>query len=215
MQYSLSNCSLQKQCQCYRDTKIFFSPVCDLQFGNRKACLRLDCTKKHSDNPAQLIRNAILNSKLRIDVCMYRFSNKLLITQDLIRARKKGIIVRVLADIAKGRATANGEADTLNHFICLDDLRDHDIQVKGLKFNGIMHHKFGIFDESLVIDGSMNWTWSGIHKNCETTFQSANKFAVDKFVTGFRKLWQNSELLTGLKDRQTTRTTLDYVIVND
>lgn len=186
-------CSLNRPCKCCLDIKVFFSPACDLKFGFRRNCNRTECTKNHDQSPAQYIGNTIKQTYKTIDVCMFRFSKQLNIIDDLIKARKRGVIVRVFADISKGRSMENAQDDYSNHLISLSNLHENGFQIRGLEKDGMMHNKFAIFDKHILINGSMNWTYGGIHKNYEASTLTKNPILVSIFQAEFEQLWTRSQ----------------------
>jgi phosphatidylserine/phosphatidylglycerophosphate/cardiolipin synthase-like enzyme len=52
-----------------------------------------------------------------------------------------------------------------------------------------MHHKFAIFDRTLLVNGSYNWTRSAQSSNSENLVVTAEKRLVDLFGRYFDRLW--------------------------
>ncbi len=129
-----------------------------------------------------------------IDVAMYCFTSRHL-AQALVRAKKRGVKVRVLLD----RECAQGK------FSKEKFLRKHGIQVKrsrtyhGLerfksKYPPKMHHKFAVIDGHILITGSYNWTASAEISNYENllVFENAGELA-DEFEKEFNALWRGKK----------------------
>jgi phosphatidylserine/phosphatidylglycerophosphate/cardiolipin synthase-like enzyme len=85
-----------------------------------------------------------------LDLATYTF-NEPTLTEALIRANARGVSMRVIMDaLQAGGSTSQS-----------DELRKAGVTVKlmrGIKGNGIMHHKVAIYDGSIVQTGSFNWT---------------------------------------------------------
>ncbi len=60
-----------------------------------------------------------------------------------------------------------------------------------------MHHKFMIIDGKMVINGSMNFTWYGMHKNHENIMVVKNTQIAQFFCNEFESLWNAGNDLTG------------------
>ncbi|MCX7821018.1 MAG: phospholipase D-like domain-containing protein [Brevinematales bacterium] len=100
------------------------------------------------------IAEKILNARKRIDICIYELSEPT-IYKSIIEASKKGIKVRFVGDI-----------DNINYegYIALSNER---IPMSLGNYDKIMHNKFIIIDDELLITGSANFTTTGFFKNNE------------------------------------------------
>jgi cardiolipin hydrolase len=58
----------------------------------------------------------------------------------------------------------------------------------------IMHHKFVLVDDELVISGSMNFTMTGVFCNWENVMFSSQPELVSRFRDGFQSLWEDFRL---------------------
>lgn len=62
--------------------------------------------------------------------------------------------------------------------------------------NNIMHHKFCIIDNTILFNGSYNWTYYAEYRNFENCMFFKNKsLLIDKFVTEFDRLRTRVELI--------------------
>lgn len=52
-----------------------------------------------------------------------------------------------------------------------------------------MHHKFAVFDETIVLSGSYNWTRSAAEDNDENIIVTNEQKIVRAFRIQFEKLW--------------------------
>ncbi len=55
---------------------------------------------------------------------------------------------------------------------------------------GLMHDKFAVIDDQQVFTGSMNWSYSGIHRNDNDSLSLNGESAARVFHSAFEALWQ-------------------------
>jgi len=55
----------------------------------------------------------------------------------------------------------------------------------------LLHHKFMIVDDKILVFGSANLTESGLHKNVEVIFETQKKDFVKDFIEEFERLWED------------------------
>ncbi len=105
---------------------------------------------------ADRIIELIDSAKNFIDVAMFSFTSREL-AKSLVRAHDRGVKVRVLLD--KHQAT---ERFSKGRY-----LAKRGILVVYDRMPGLMHNKFCVIDNRIVITGSYNWTASAEKKNQE------------------------------------------------
>ncbi|MBC7332225.1 MAG: phospholipase D family protein [Synergistetes bacterium] len=91
-----------------------------------------------------------------IDIAMYTFTNSK-IARALVKAHERGVKIRVLLD---GQERQNRYSKGVF-------LEKRGIFVAYDRMPGLMHNKFCIIDDSIVITGSYNWTATAEEKNEE------------------------------------------------
>lgn len=121
----------------------------------------------------------INNSQDSIDIAVYSINN-LNILDSLIKAKNKGIKIRILTD----RLQAFGKSSKVKL------LHDAGFDIKVHSVNRIMHHKFAIFDNQKAIEGSFNWTHSASTKNAEDCNIFNDNKDVKTLRRRFNKLWK-------------------------
>lgn len=57
--------------------------------------------------------------------------------------------------------------------------------------NLLMHNKFCLFDNKVLISGSYNWTYSAEHKNAENIIVTTEDSVCNAFKEQFTRLWDN------------------------
>merc|ERR1712150_19678 len=126
-----------------------------------------------------------------IDVCVFLVTSEPL-TKCIIDKLYQGIKVRLIVDgttyesedsqvpkfVAAGACVISnwGEIPSGDNGITSGDL--------------LMHHKFAVIDNNIVISGSFNWTFSAAMKNNENIIITSMKEVVNPFVKEFEKLWE-------------------------
>jgi phosphatidylserine/phosphatidylglycerophosphate/cardiolipin synthase-like enzyme len=98
------------------------------------------------------LAEAIDSARYSVDVAIYRL-DLWSIRDALIRAHKRGVVVRVITD-----SDHENEAEIV-------DLKALGILVVGDRREPLMHHKFVVIDGIDVWTGSMNFTVNGAYRN--------------------------------------------------
>lgn len=120
----------------------------------------------------------IRRSTKSIDVCVFTISDDD-ISEQLFQAHQRGITVRIITDDDKTRDKGS------------DIFRLHraGIPIKTDNDPSHMHHKFAIFDNKRVINGSFNWTRSASTRNHEDITVTSHSGTVAQFCARFDFLW--------------------------
>lgn len=103
--------------------------------------------------------SAIRLCRDRIDIAMFSFTSQK-IGDALLEAKKRGVSVRVVMDRSQSRGPSS-----LTRFFS-DNNFDFKL-LSGKDGQGVLHHKFGIFDGELLETGSFNYTLNGNLNNFE------------------------------------------------
>jgi phosphatidylserine/phosphatidylglycerophosphate/cardiolipin synthase-like enzyme len=103
-----------------------------------------------------IVEHEIDNAVKRIDVAVYTFTSRPL-AQALVDAQERGVRVRVILD----PSNASGDYSKAAYLV------NNGIDVRTEKGAGLMHHKFVLIDDSVLITGSFNWTASAEAENDE------------------------------------------------
>ena len=116
-----------------------------------------------------------------LDVAMYSF-NEPTLAEALIQAKGRGVAIRVILDTTQSHS-ATSQAD---------DLTAAGLPVKlmrGIKGNGIMHHKVAIYDGALVQTGSFNWTDNASCCSWENSVFLVDERVVRRYQEEFDRMW--------------------------
>lgn len=131
----------------------------------------------------QRLVRAIEGSQRSIDIAVYTFTASEL-AEALYAAKARGVLIRVLVDRERAEAGASG----------IRGLRLNGMAVRslGVPEQSLMHHKFAVFDERLVVTGSYNWTNSAERANYENLVVLEAPDVVRHFQQEFHRLWREA-----------------------
>jgi mitochondrial cardiolipin hydrolase len=118
------------------------------------------------------------STRKTLDICVFTISHNRL--ADAIRgAHQRRIAVRILSDDEKSQDLGSDVIELAHQGIPVkyDNSPDH------------MHHKFTVFDGSLLLTGSFNWTVSAAEHNRENILITDEPRLVQKYQGEFEKLW--------------------------
>lgn len=124
------------------------------------------------------ICNQISYAANSIDICVFTISDNQ-IRDKIIYALSKGVKVRIITDNDK----------TMDLGSDIDYLFQRGANIKIDNTSHHMHHKFAIFDQSLLLTGSYNWTRSAAQHNQENILETTDPKAIQSYQTEFDRLW--------------------------
>ncbi len=149
-----------------RDAKPMISTISQAFFSPKD-----DCPRE--------IRSQIAEAKRSIDICVFTITDDRL-TSSIIDAHRRGIKIRIISDDEKSEDLGSDTDRFLEAGIPLrlDRSRFH------------MHHKFAIFDSSILLNGSYNWTRGAAENNEENFVLSGDPRLINAFMDTFESLWE-------------------------
>ncbi len=129
------------------------------------------------------IRNELRASQRSVDVLMHHLKYGKLV-KELAKAAERGVRVRVLVN----------EADRQEHTgSSWTRLTNAGGQIRFKQNNAeayqLMHHKLVIVDDSLLVNGSGNWSGSAFFNNFENYVRYGDPRVVNPFVDLYDRLW--------------------------
>jgi phosphatidylserine/phosphatidylglycerophosphate/cardiolipin synthase-like enzyme len=120
----------------------------------------------------------ISKAQKTIDIAMYDLTNRE-ICQELIKAKGKGVGIRIFLDQGEGNSRySKGRY-----------LMDKGIDIRFYTGTGLMHNKFAVIDNKVLITGSFNWTIAAERENQENLLIITDENAVRQYVQRFEMLW--------------------------
>lgn len=132
-------------------------------------------------SPGKECRNKIIsllnNARSKIKICVFTISDNKIV-QAIIAAHKRGVEVTIISDNDK----ANDKGSDIDY------LSDKGIEVILDRSAHHMHHKFALFDEKILLNGSFNWTRSATDVNQENILVTAERDLVADYIKQFQIL---------------------------
>jgi len=114
-----------------------------------------------------------------VRVCVFTIADDR-ITEAILSAHRRGVAIRILTDDDK-RFDAGSDVERLGRA---------GIEVVVDRSPAHMHHKFAIFDDRVLLNGSFNWTRSASRYNEENLLLTDDAVAVGPFIERFESLWR-------------------------
>ena len=133
------------------------------------------------DNPESIIIKNIDHAKEFINIAMYTFTDRE-IAQAIIKAKDRGVDIKIYLDYSQVNAEYSKSRYFVNNAI-------KDIRISSNNY--IMHNKFAVIDNKIVITGSYNWTASAGERNDENLLVIDDENIVKKYQNQFNNLWNN------------------------
>ena len=131
-----------------------------------------------SDNPQKVIIKNINQAEAFINIAMYTFTDKEILLP-LINAQERSVKVRVYLDRSQIKST----------YSISRLLVQKGIKVRISTNNYIMHNKFAIIDNHLLLTGSYNWTASANSRNDENLMAIDDPEIIAQYQNQFEKFW--------------------------
>lgn len=151
------------------------SSFCRTHLTNKEICLKDTCSVQY----LRKLENYINQAKESLDICMYMLTCQML-SNAIVNAHKRGVLVRIIMD----RSMACNEAAQTALFY------KNGVTIRLEYYVGLMHHKFAIVDNDILITGSTNWTMSAFFGNFDHIIVTNQHLLVKPFIDEFDRLWK-------------------------
>lgn len=125
------------------------------------------------------IRNQLEKATRTVDICVFTIADDQL-SAAILAAHQRGVKVRIITDNDK----VNDAGSDIDH------LARQGIEVKIDNTSYHMHHKFALFDNTRLINGSFNWTRSASRFNTEDLTLTEDRRHIQAFSCKFEQLWR-------------------------
>jgi phosphatidylserine/phosphatidylglycerophosphate/cardiolipin synthase-like enzyme len=112
------------------------------------------------------------------DVCVFTITDDR-ISGPILDAHHRGVKIRVLTDNDKALDPGSD----------IDRFHEAGIPIRVDRTEFHMHHKFAIFDTSILITGSYNWTRGAADQNQENFIVTPDPHLITCFQGEFERLW--------------------------
>ncbi|MCA8996044.1 MAG: endonuclease [Planctomycetaceae bacterium] len=124
------------------------------------------------------IRSLFNQARHCVDVCVFTITDNE-VSEVIAAAHNRGVELRIVSDNDKAFDTGSD----------IDRLIEHGVPVRIDRTEHHMHHKFAIFDNSILVTGSYNWTRSAAANNEENIIVTGDKTLIRRFQQTFNELW--------------------------
>lgn len=136
-----------------------------------------------SFSPGESCRNKILDMLYRVrdnaDICVFTIADDQ-ISESILKTHRRGVKLRIISD--NDKSTDDGSD--------IEYLQRQGVPIIMDKSPYHMHHKFAIFDNAYLLNGSFNWTRSASQYNYENLLITDNPALINAYAEEFNKLWQ-------------------------
>lgn len=132
------------------------------------------------------LTSSIMHAKAKIDISIYSFTNRE-IAKALRDASSKGVNINIIYDSGQ-KETENSTIGYLEKFANIHTCLLEGKLAKNGKYNGIMHQKMIIIDDSLIGLGSANWSKNAFENNYETLYFTKSSEIIKKASSYFKDM---------------------------
>ena len=176
--------SLKKEC-FFQWPPTWMGPVTVTEVPKLSDDIKYYFTRATGDLDIQLIK-VIDSSRVTLDIAIYTLT-KQTVTDAIIKARNRGVKVRIIAD--------NEMAQTTWVIKQLDNLKELRIPIKENVHKGRMHLKIIIADNKIVTTGSYNYTKAATYDNDELLLIITNSGIATDFTKEFNAMWASPKYI--------------------
>ena len=138
------------------------------------------CHFSPGDECRNKIIDLIVQARRSVWICVFTISDDR-ITEAILAAHARGLDVRVLSDDDK----SEDRGSDIDHLIA------SGVPVRLDQSSHHMHHKFALFDQQILLNGSFNWTRSASYANEENILVTGEPRLVSGFTEQFETLWDS------------------------
>jgi len=131
------------------------------------------------DDPESVIIEHLSKAEESIYVAMYYFTDSQL-AREVVKAKNRGVEVKIYLDSSQ----INAQYSKARFFV---NERIENIRISSN--SNLMHNKFAIIDNSVVLTGSYNWTASASERNDENLLVIDDQEIVTRYLNYFNTLW--------------------------
>ena len=145
-----------------------------------------------TENLERFDANTLRGARSKIDISMYAFTDRYLAEILLDRARQ-GVKVRIYRDgeqFEEEQRWRGGSGSTTN---LLRGQRNIEIRVKPASQRFLMHTKAFEIDDSLLREGSANWSPAGLKDQDNSLTFVTDSIALSGFERNFEAIWNRRD----------------------
>ncbi|SIN80127.1 PLD-like domain-containing protein [Singulisphaera sp. GP187] len=117
-------------------------------------------------------------ARQHVDICVFTITDDRL-SEAIVAAHRRGVAVRVLTDNEKAEDEGSD----------IDRLHQAGVPLRTDRSLHHMHHKFALFDNRLLLNGSYNWTRGAALYNEENFAVTDERRLISAYIKAFEQLW--------------------------
>jgi len=137
-------------------------------------------------NIQEVLLKEIESTQSTIDLAVREITSQDL-TQALLKTKGRGVIVRIITDSKQAKMKSSRVTSLIHEGISVKVLRG--------KNQGVMNHRFVIFDGKKVVAGSFDWSEASEKWNYENIVIISDSEAVACYQKEFEKLWREKRVI--------------------
>lgn len=150
---------------------------------------------RYGDDLERVIIEAIAQATTSVDVAVQEL-NLPSVAEALAKSQRRGVSVRLILE--NDYSTPEADNREALEIIQAAKVPQIDDTADGSRGSGLMHHKFVVIDNRLVITGSANFTYSGVHGdaddlssrgNANALLKIADEAVAAQFTEEFNLMW--------------------------
>lgn len=147
------------------------------------SCKRLHGFPKEVQSSLIKFISYIRTAARKLDICIYMLTQPILVNVIIELLESRRIAVRIITDSKEYQAAGTQ----------IRRLLDVGAEIKANRIGSgaLMHHKFVIVDDTILMTGSFNWTSSAVVKNFEAIIVTDDEDLVLPFKEKFLDLWND------------------------
>lgn len=147
---------------------------------------------KEQDKALRALIKTIKDTQTSLDVAIYSFTNRE-ISKAIRDIAKKGVKVRIIYD---KKSNQDPNKSTIGYLAKLKNIETCLLEgerSRNGKYNGLMHTKMAISDNSHLVLGSANWSKSAFETNYETLLILEDAALIQKSKQAFEAMFQKCD----------------------
>lgn len=165
----------------------FFDSKIRVKFTNTYKGLYKDnerISRADPNNPDKVFIKLVSQAKKTLDIAIFDIEEENT-CKALIKAKKRGVKVRIVTD-----------SDSLNDKVkfsqprqVIEDMKKAGIPIVDDQRSGLMHHKFAIIDDEIVLTGSLNLTVNALFRDNNNALKIVSKELAQSYKAEFERLF--------------------------
>lgn len=140
------------------------------------------------ENPDKLFTKIMNEAQKTLDIAIFDIEDESACNA-LIRARKRGVRVRIVTDSDNLGEHGNPAKPRL----VLAMMKKAGIQIRADNRNALMHHKFAIMDQHTVITGSLNLTHNSLYRDNNNSLKVTSPELAALYQDEFNRMFVKGE----------------------